>query len=115
MIIKLHSLLPKSSAIQYIYCSDLVPCLNLLQQPRSMCCNPMEKFKSCSKGDDPVTWRLVRMLIQAFTNSICYHLQAAEQLKITATELCKLKIADGVIPVMFFMTYNSVSICKFQQ
>lgn len=26
-------------------------------------------------------------------------MQAAEKLKITATELCKLKIADGVIPV----------------
>lgn len=27
-------------------------------------------------------------------------MQAAEKLKITATELCKLKIADGIIPVI---------------
>lgn len=27
--------------------------------------------------------------------------QAAEKLRITASELCKLKIADGIIPVIF--------------
>lgn len=34
-------------------------------------------------------------------------LQAAEKLKITATELSKLQIADGIIPVIFlFLSYH---------
>lgn len=36
-------------------------------------------------------------------------MQAAEKLKITATELCKLQIADGVIPVMISFTVISSS------
>lgn len=31
---------------------------------------------------------------------IFFYLQAAEKLRITASELCKLQIADGIIPVM---------------
>lgn len=40
------------------------------------------------------------MYIQLFILS----LQAAKRLKITAIELCKLKVADGVIPVIILLT-----------
>lgn len=32
-----------------------------------------------------------------------YLLQAAEKLKITAPELCKLEVADGIIPVIILL------------
>ena len=44
-------------------------------------------------------------------------MQAAKTLRITATELCKLQIADGVIPVNdpFFILCNSFSFISYFQ
>jgi hypothetical protein len=38
-------------------------------------------------------------------------LQAAEKLKITGPELCKLQVADGIIPVIiFFLRFSFIKL-----
>lgn len=70
-----------------------------------MCCNLVEEFESFSKGGfkNVRSAMLAKIDTRILTLSTFLSIfsQAAEKLKITATELTKLQIADGVIPVIF--------------
>lgn len=47
---------------------------------------------------------LVVLIYVQYHNSSLTILQAAEKLRITASELCRLQIADGVIPVIILLS-----------
>lgn len=49
---------------------------------------------------------LIMRLDYQYHNSSFSVLQAAEKLRITASELCRLQIADGIIPVIILLPLN---------
>jgi hypothetical protein len=51
------------------------------------------------------------LLIIDYRNVFSLLLQAAEKLKITGPELCKLQVADGIIPVIiFFLRFSFIKL-----
>lgn len=64
-----------------------------------MCSNLVEDCQSRSKGLYNIHSLYVCQWLINYNKLQVTSLQAAERLKITAPELCKLQIADGIIPV----------------
>lgn len=94
-------------------------CLFLLLSSPEACAAIL--WKSAKASPKVSKFLYIQALVSSFKGLLALveilfycNLQAAEKLKITASELCKLQIADGIIPVMMLsFTYNVIA-CSFR-